>query len=252
MMSKQTMGNVDVNVTTLNDFMQEILGRLISGVRSRVFFLNAHCYNVAQVKPMYREHLNAAEFVLNDGLGVQLAAKWFNFSFPENLNGTDLTPKVLTMAEHYGFKVFLLGSMPGVAERAANQLAKRMKDLQIVGFEHGYFEDSEAIIAKVNDSGADIVIVAMGVPLQEDWISINWSKLSARLVMGVGAYLDFESQRVRRAPTVIRKLKLEWVFRLFREPRRLWKRYLVGNVLFFLYIWREGRRRHAHVGKHDS
>jgi N-acetylglucosaminyldiphosphoundecaprenol N-acetyl-beta-D-mannosaminyltransferase len=235
-MDTKYLGNIKINITTKNEILLEIKKKLINKDKVRLFFLNAHCYNLSQKNDEYGTNLNDAEYVLNDGIGVEIGAKILGFNFDENLNGTDLTPEILALAEKNGFKVYLLGGIPEVAEKAADNFLKKFPDLLIVGCTDGYFNDTDKVIKKINNTNPDILIVALGVPYQEKWISDNYSKINASLFMGVGAFLDFSSNRVKRAPEIFRKARMEWVYRLFIEPKRLWKRSLVGIPLFLYYI----------------
>ncbi len=197
-------------------------------------FLNAHCVNSASRDRTYRRALRAADFILPDGSGISLAAKLIGKRLTENLNGTDLCRPLCEEAARRGLSVYLLGAKPGVAERAARNMVAKVPGLRIAGHRDGYFEDhqSDDVVRQVNESGADIVMVAMGVPLQDVWLYRHRRQLSAQLVMGVGALFDFEAGAVERAPKVFRKLGIEWTWRLAMEPRRMAGRYLVGNFTF--------------------
>lgn len=200
----------------------------------RVFFLNAHCANVAARDPLYASALRRADHVLPDGIGVELAARLRGHRLTANLNGTDFTPVLMREAARRGLSVFLFGARPGTAERAAERLIHDIPGLRVVGTMDGYDDarDEEAAIARINASGADILLVAMGVPQQELWIDRNAERLNTRLNLGVGALFDFLAGNVRRAPALVRKARLEWAWRLAVEPRRMARRYLVGNVTF--------------------
>ena len=200
----------------------------------RVAFLNAHCANVAAKDDSYRAALESADMLLPDGIGVELAARMTGQTLTENLNGTDFTPRLLARAAQAGLSVYLLGGRPGVAQEAADKLCLKLPGLRVVGTRDGYDQmaDEDAAISEINASGADIVIVAMGVPKQDVWLAANADRLNAQITMGVGALLDFLAGRVRRAPQIVRRAKSEWVWRLAMEPRRMANRYLVGNVAF--------------------
>lgn len=208
----------------------------------RVAFLNAHCANMAARDPIYRAALASADVILPDGIGVELAARMRGEGFVENLNGTDFTPRLLREAARRGLRVFLLGGRVGVAQEAAANLTAHINGLEIVGTRDGYggMDFNDEVIAHINDSGADIVVVALGVPYQDCWLAENAHRLNARLTIGVGALLDFLAGRVRRAPRWVRRMRAEWVWRLAMEPRRMAKRYLVGNVTFLLRALRDG------------
>lgn len=237
-MEKFKLGNVKVNKTTKNEVLDLLNLNLLNQKKTTLFYLNAHCYNIAQKDSEYRNILNRADVVLNDGIGVEIGARIYKNKFYENLNGTDFTPEIFKLAERKGYKVFLLGGIPGVAEMATSKLKNSHRDLDIVGYSDGYFKDNKEIVNRINNSKADIVIVALGVPLQEKWINENKDKLNVTLLTGVGAFLDFISARVKRAPKWIRQLKLEWFYRLIQEPGRMWKRYILGNGMFFFYLFK--------------
>jgi exopolysaccharide biosynthesis WecB/TagA/CpsF family protein len=200
----------------------------------RAFFLNAHCHNVMTSDRAYAAAMLRADAILPDGLGVELAAKMAGRDLTANLNGTDFVPALLQVAAARGLSVYLFGATSGTADAAANTLILRCPGLRIAGTRDGFAgaQDAEAVIADINQSCADIVLVALGVPAQELWLDTHAHRLNARLSLGVGALFDFLAGNVSRAPLWVRKSKMEWVWRLAMEPRRMAKRYLVGNVSF--------------------
>jgi len=209
-----------------------------------VAFANANTLNLASTNADYRSALNRADLVLNDGIGVALAARMLNRRFPENLNGTDFLPRLLELAANRGWRVFLLGGEAGTAKAAADNLRGRIPKLQVVGVDHGYLtpESNRELVGRIRASGAQVVLVGMGNPAQEYWIARNFDATGARLAIGVGAFLDFAAGRVARAPAWMRRARMEWIWRLMIEPRRLWRRYLVGNPLFLFRSARHARR----------
>lgn len=212
----------------------QTIAHLLSGGRRRAFFVNAHCCNIRRRDPAYRRALLGADLLLPDGLGIELAAKMTGQRLRANLNGTDLVPALLRAAAQQGKSVFLFGGKPGTAQAAATQLLDQIPGLRIAGTRDGFggAQDPEAVIAQINDSGADIVLVALGVPTQEIWLHQYAPRLRAPLTLAVGALFDFLAGTVVRAPLWVRRAKLEWIWRLAQEPRRLAKRYLIGNFGF--------------------
>jgi len=203
-------------------------------------YVNAHTLNLAARDPDLRGALNRSALVMNDGLGVSLAARMRGERFPENLNGSDFTIQLLELAAVGGWGVFLLGGEPGVAETAADRLVERINGLRIVGTRHGFTGESDDLLAqRIRDAGAKMLIVAFGSPQQETWIDHNLEATGALVGVGVGAFLDFSAGKVVRAPRWMNILGIEWCFRLLQEPRRLWRRYIVGNPLFLLRAWRD-------------
>lgn len=210
---------------------------------SLVAFANAHTLNLAWRDPSYRALLQRARLVLNDGIGVELAARMRGVRFPANLNGSDLSPKVLRLAADRGWSVFLLGSASGVADEAAGRLQQMLPELKVAGTHHGFFAEHQAgeVAEKVRASGADIVLVGMGNPRQERWLDQHLGSTQAKLGLGVGAFLDFTVGTQKRAPAWMNRIGIEWLWRLVQDPRRMWQRYVVGNPVFLYRAWRARR-----------
>jgi N-acetylglucosaminyldiphosphoundecaprenol N-acetyl-beta-D-mannosaminyltransferase len=176
-----------------------------------------------------------------DGIGMRMASKLAGFSLKANVNGTDLFPFICRDAATSQIKLALLGARPGIAQRCADNMQKQFPGLNVVWIHDGYFDrnNEENIIQAINESGAQILFVAMGVPMQELWIANNADKLNVPVILGVGALFDFYSGAVPRAPLRMRKLGLEWLFRFILEPRRMFARYIIGNQIFIIRIlWR--------------
>jgi exopolysaccharide biosynthesis WecB/TagA/CpsF family protein len=209
-----------------------------------VAYVNAHGINLAAGDAGYRGTLRAADLVLNDGAGVALAARMKGRPFPENLNGSDFNPKILELAARKGWSVYFLGAHPGVAQEAAARLASRIEGLDVAGARDGFFSRSEdsQVAEQIRATGADVVMVAMGNPLQERWLAENLRATGCMLGVGVGAFFDFSAERVKRAPAWMNRLGIEWLWRLALEPARLWRRYVVGNPVFLLRATREALR----------
>jgi alpha-1,3-mannosyltransferase len=212
-----------------------------------VAFANANALNIASNNCKFRDVLKRS-VVLNDGFGVDAASRiLFEARFPQNLNGTDFTPYYFLHTKH-AYRIFFLGGSSGVAERAAAKLMAICGGRhRIAGCQNGYSRsgDAMAITAKILASGADVVLVAMGNPLQEIWLAEHLAATGCRLGFGVGALFDFLSGDVTRAPHWVRAARLEWVYRLLREPSRLWRRYILGNPLFLMRVlgqWFSGAR----------
>lgn len=201
-----------------------------------IAFCNAHTVNLAESDDRLVESLNRA-LVLNDGIGVDIAVRLLHGSrFRDNLNGTDFTPAVLEHAPD-PLRIFLIGGRPGIVERAADHIKARYPRHAIVGMRHGYFSSAEnqAVLDDLAGARPDLVLVGMGQPLQEYWATQH---LAGRpmVVMCVGALIDFMAGAVPRSPAIIRRIRAEWAFRLMIEPRRLWRRYLIGNARFLARV----------------
>ena len=211
-----------------------ISGRVFTGERTRIAFLNAHCANVAASDATYREALATTDALLPDGSGIALAARLHRTRLAANLNGTDLVPALCERLAYTGHSVFLLGGRPGVAEDAALKLQADYPGLAIAGSHHGFLTEANeaATIREINASGASVILVAMGVPMQDSWLARVAPQLRPAVSIGVGALFDFLAGKVSRAPQALRSTGLEWTWRLAQEPARMWRRYIVGNPLF--------------------
>jgi N-acetylglucosaminyldiphosphoundecaprenol N-acetyl-beta-D-mannosaminyltransferase len=218
----------------MDEALAAIEAALAARQPTRISFVNADCVNIAAVNPSYREALAGTDWVFIDGIGMRIAGKIMDQPVRDNVNGTDLFPRLCESLAQQGKKLFLYGAQPGVAAAAAGWALARYPGLQIAGTHHGYHPaHAEAeVVAAIRASGADVVLVALGAPRQEAWIGRNMAASGATVALGVGGLFDYYSGRIPRAPALMRRLGLEWVFRLIQEPRRLWRRYVVGNVVF--------------------
>ncbi|PYE90339.1 WecB/TagA/CpsF family glycosyltransferase [Phyllobacterium leguminum] len=230
---------IPVAALAWKDALDLIAGHIERREFLRVAWLNAHCSNIADRVPRYRAALN--EFlVLPDGVGVDLAAYIrHGRKFPANLNGTDFTPALIRHIET-PLRIGLLGARPGVVEKAALYFAGLAPhDIRVIS--DGFFtsEEEEGVLKKLADFHPDILLVAMGVPRQELFILDKLTERHCTAAFAVGALFDLQTGTIRRAPPWIRRLRAEWLYRLWQEPGRLWRRYIVGNFLFVARLMRE-------------
>lgn len=229
---------VEVTAMSRTEALRRVEALADAPAAAIVAFVNAHTVNVAVRDRRFRSALGAADLVLNDGIGVQIAARLQGRCFRENLNGSDFLPHVLDVAAQRGWRVFLLGGRAGVAQAAADAARRARPTLDVCGARDGFFDPSESptVAAEVNRSGADVLLVGMGNPAQELWLSEWLPRTGARLGIGVGAFFDFQSGTLPRAPRLMSRAGVEWAYRLAREPRRLARRYLLGMPLFLLRV----------------
>jgi exopolysaccharide biosynthesis WecB/TagA/CpsF family protein len=235
-----TIEILDVSFARLDyDGALQAIERLYdNGDPAFIAFANSFSLNLATANPSYKAVLRRADLVLNDGKGVMLAALLHGSRFPADLNGNAMSPRILERAAARGWPVYFLGGRPGVAERAAARLSERMPSLKIVGVQDGYFDpaDQHQVIEKIRAGEVGVLMVALGNPHQEFWLDRHLPATGARVGLGVGAFFDFQAGEVERAPEVLNRLGLEWVHRLIKEPRRLWRRYLIGHPLFLARV----------------
>ena len=234
---------VPIGRLTGDQALEIIDGWAEDGTCQMLAYVNAHTLNLAMHIDDLRRSLIRSRLVMNDGVGLNLAARMRGERFPENLNGSDFTFRLLRLAASRNWGIFFLGGEPGVAEVAAGRLTEQIEGLRVVGVSHGFTKESdELLVQRVRRAGAALLIVALGSPRQEIWLDRNLEATGALVGIGVGAFLDFTAGRVRRAPRWMNVLGIEWCFRLVQEPRRLWRRYIIGNPVFLLRAWQHRRR----------
>jgi N-acetylglucosaminyldiphosphoundecaprenol N-acetyl-beta-D-mannosaminyltransferase len=230
---------VGVDPLALDEVLQTVEGFILSGERKTVNYANVYCVNVACKDTEFRKILNHADLVYSDGFGVVLGAKITGKSLPGRMTGADWIHDLAKFCQERGYSIYLLGSKPGISEKAEQRLKELYPSLKISGVHHGYLTNDQIIsevIRDVNTSRPDILLVGMGSPLQEKFIHRYRSRIEVPVCWSVGALFDFVAGIVPRAPKWMLDNGLEWLFRLLYEPRRMWNRYLVGNTVFLLKI----------------
>lgn len=199
--------------------------------------VNIKAMNLAWELPWYRDFLNKSNLVFCDGFGVLLGAKLCGYalSSEHRMTPPDFIEDLILNCQQQNISIFLLAGKPGVTDKAIAKFKAIAPNLQIQGH-HGYFAKSgaenDAVIAKINSFKPGILYVGFGMPMQEKWILDNLDRLEAGVLLPMGACLDFYTDTVYRGPRWMTDRGLEWLSRLFVEPKRLWQRYILGNPIF--------------------
>lgn len=242
--------DVTIHNMTMSDSLDWITRRIANPSPGHICFFNADCANIASRDPNYRTVLNQAELVLADGIGLKLAGKLLASPIRQNVNGTDMFPRLCEAVSGTGAGIFLLGALPGVADKVRDWVAQHHPDVIVSGCRDGYFtaEQEREVVYEIAQSGAAVLLVAFGAPRQDLWIRRHLNETGVKVAMGVGGLFDFYSGRIPRAPLWMREIGAEWLFRFAQEPRRMWKRYFVGNAVFLWRVLRARRRRTPGVG----
>ncbi|NEP11742.1 MAG: WecB/TagA/CpsF family glycosyltransferase [Symploca sp. SIO2C1] len=209
--------------------------------------MNVHAMNLVCEQPWYRDFFNNnADLVFCDGFGVLLGAKIKGYSVESEHRMTcpDYIEDLVLALEKQDISLFLLAGKPGVVDKAIAKFKKIAPTLKIKGH-HGYFEKSgeenDAVIDKINKFKPDVLYIGFGMPLQERWILDNLERVEARVFLPLGACLDFYTDTVYRGPSWMTDYGFEWLTRLITEPRRLWQRYLLGNIQFLYRVLSNNR-----------
>lgn len=224
---RRTVLGLDVCVAGRDEAVAFVARRVADRQRTLVAFANTNLINQARAAG-FTEQLSRDFVLFNDGVGLNLVSRIVTgHTFSDNLNGTDLTAAVLD-AVPPGTRVFLYGARPEVLERASSALGERY-GIVVCGTADGYLGEAERarLPERIDAARPDLVLVALGNPRQERWMADNAQVVTAPVLIGVGAFLDFSADAVPRAPHWMRTLRLEWSYRLIKEPGRLWRRYTV-------------------------
>lgn len=236
--------NVGLDDSSLSSVLDEFADWLAADAGPmQPAFVNADCLNRAWTDSSYRNLLDRLPLVLADGSGIRWALRVLHgVRLQDNVNGTDLFPLLCARAVSEGWRLGFLGADSDVVDQLVDKTSQRYPGIRIVYAHDGYFTDVEQseVVAAIADAKPDILLVGLGAPRQEKWIDANLSQLNAGIAVGVGGLFDFYAEKVTRAPKLIRRLGLEWTWRMAQEPGRLWRRYLLGNPLF---LWRAFRNR---------
>lgn len=250
MKDRLTIAGVPVDALTMTEALERADVLLRDGRQHRAVTPNPEMAVLAARDPAFRTLLESSDLALADGFGLRLAARIEGKTLPATVTGADFTLKLAEFAEQKGYSVGLLGGERGVAEATARNLLKRHPRLKIVAAEGGgeirfidgkWVERSDAI-ERVQAAKPEILLVALGHGKQERWIRDHLPRLpSVRLAVGIGGTLDYLSGRVRRAPAPMRRLGLEWLWRLFAQPWRA-PRIFEATVVF---LWMVLKKRHG-------
>lgn len=211
---------------------------IASGNKQTFMYVNAHCLNIASFDSYYKELLQRASLVYSGGLGPVLASRILGQPLPGRAPTPDFIDEVFSSAQKKKWSVYLLGTKEESLKLFIDQLKQKFPSLDICGSHHGYFTKHEenSIISEINLLKPSILIVGMGTPKQEKWIDDNLQRIDTKAFWAVGALFDVMAGVLPRAPKWMQAIGLEWLFRFFQEPKRLWRRYLIGNVVFILRV----------------
>jgi N-acetylglucosaminyldiphosphoundecaprenol N-acetyl-beta-D-mannosaminyltransferase len=252
LLARVRVGGVPIDSLTLAGAIQAIDSLVAAKEGGAVFTPNVDHVVEFEQNERLREAYTSADLSLVDGMPVLWASRFLGVPLPEKISGSDLVEPLMLHAATRQWRVFLLGGGDGVAELAAAKLAVRMPGLVVVGTLAPRIDMREPkasrrqVVEAIAAARPDIVLVALGAPKQELFIHESRADLAPAVLLGLGASLDFIAGTLSRAPAWVSGAGLEWLYRLAREPRRLWRRYLVRDPRFFFIVlseWRAGRGR---------
>jgi len=233
---------IPIHDVTLDEAVEQAAAWVREGGAHQIATVNPEFVMAARRDPAFRAVLEGADLCLPDGVGITLAARYLGRPLRERVAGVDLAEALAARAAREGWRLFLLGAAPGVADRVASVLAARYPGLTVAGTHAGSprREEEEDIVRRVREAGADVLLVAYGAPAQDLWLARNLARTGAKVGVGVGGAFDYIAGVVPRAPRWMRRAGLEWLYRLIRQPWR-WRRQRVLPLYALLVLisrWR--------------
>jgi N-acetylglucosaminyldiphosphoundecaprenol N-acetyl-beta-D-mannosaminyltransferase len=233
-----------VGVEQVHAFIAEVITR---NEKAIALNLNVFCMNLAFEHRWLHDFIRSVHLVFCDGDGVRMGLRILGYSPPPKITYNEWLWQLSEFCERKQYSLFFLGGRPGIAEEAAANLKARFPALRIAGIQDGFFnkqgEENNKVVERINAASPDILLVCFGMPHQERWIAENWSDVNAHVFLKGGAALDYAAGRLQKAPAWMIRCHMEWLYRLFQDPVRLFTRYVVGNPRFLLRVLSEKVRR---------
>jgi len=237
--------DLPVSALTLQQALTLVMRAVEDRQRLLISFVNAAKVVNMRRDPSLRAAVLAGDLILPDGMSLVWASRLLRRPLPERVTGIDFMEQLLQTGGSHRYRFFFLGATSEVLLLAVDRIRRRFPDVCIVGFRDGYFNAGEepAVADRIRQSGTDVLLVGMSSPKTERFLARWVDYLGVPVCLGVGGAFDVLAGKVNRAPKVMQKLCLEWLYRTIQEPRRLWRRYLVTNTLFCALVLGEMRRR---------
>jgi len=238
MSQKVELFGIKFDKLTIEEVKQFVEDFIKSGQKGYIVTPNAYHVVLLKKDNEFRQVYNHATLVLADGIPIVWVSKILMYGL-KRITGSDILYCLCNLAAEKGFKVYFLGSKDIVVKKVIEKLQNVFPYLKIVGFHHGYFEDDKPVIDEINSVQPEILFVGMGCPKQEKWVYNYLSHLNIKIAVLVGGVFEVIAGTKKRAPRWIQNIGLEWFWRLIQEPKRLWKRYLIGNTIFIFLVIEE-------------
>lgn len=243
-MSRIKILGIDIDVLTVKETIDEVEKYIINKKPLHLMGVNADKINLCQTNQRLKDIVNNCDIINADGASVVLASKYLKRTLPERVAGIDLMMDLVALSEEKGYSIYLLGAKEEIVHKTADVIKNKHPKIDIVGVRNGYFSDDEwdNIQKDIDEKNPDIVFVGITSPKKEYLVDYFQKNGSIPVYMGVGGSFDVISGTLKRAPLWMQKCNLEWLFRVSQEPKRLFKRYFVGNGKFIIDIIREKSR----------
>ncbi len=241
MLNQNTIFRIKLTDIGVSNLIEQIVVWISEGHRGRIIsYLNVHGILIANKNHDFRDVLNQADIVFCDGYGVKIAAKILGVDVGERMSPPDWIDSLFKIAEQKSYRLFFIGDESVVINQFAIMVKEKYPNLIIAGFHHGFFHQdislSEQIVKDISAKTIDVLIVGMGMPLQETWIMTNKHRLNAKVVLSVGALYRWYTHTEKRGPKLLTDNGFEWLTRLLMYPKKVWRRYVLEIPYFLLLI----------------
>ncbi|EON75609.1 N-acetylmannosaminyltransferase [Lunatimonas lonarensis] len=231
---KKDISGLDIYTDTYEDIIGEITSCIESKQKRQICALNVYKMAYIYKSSDFYEKIRKIELLIADGVSIVLLCAMYGYRVKERITGVALFEKLLEKGDAGKWKVFLLGAKPAVIQETQRRIHESFPNLNVVGCIDGYFKDENSVINEINEAKPDILFVAMGSPIQEDFLDKNRTNLNATIFMGLGGTFDVFSGLTPRAPRFFQSIGLEWLYRMIREPSKYFKRYS-NTIPVFVY-----------------
>jgi N-acetylglucosaminyldiphosphoundecaprenol N-acetyl-beta-D-mannosaminyltransferase len=236
--------NIKIHPLRKIDFIQ-IIDESIKG-NTQLIQSGVNAASIVELKnsPGIENAYNNADLINIDGMSMVWALRYLGFVVPERVACPDLALAIMELAEKNKYSLFLFGAKEKSLTAAVENIRTMHPKLQVSGFRNGYFkpEDEESVIQMINSANSDILFLGMPSPQKELFVEKYRNQLKVKYILGVGGFFDILSGSIKRAPLWMQNSGMEWFYRLMKEPRRMWRRYLIGNLTFIKLVIQEKMR----------
>lgn len=229
---------LQIDKLSLDETLDVIEDFIHSRKPHQIVVLNAAKVVKARNNKKLRDIILSADLIGPDGVPLIWVSKLLGDPLPGRVNGTDLMERLVELSNRRGYSIYFFGAKQEIVEKVVKIYSEKYPNLKIAGFRNGYFSPDEEtqIVEEIRNAHPDILLIAMSTPMKEEWESRNLQHLNVPVCHGVGGSFDVIAGLVKRAPVWMQKTGLEWLYRIYQEPKRMWKRYLVTNTLFILLV----------------
>lgn len=234
-----------IDILTMAETVNRAHEAMRTGKRLQHVALNVAKLVNMRTDPLLAADVMGSDLIGIDGMGIVLAARWFGIPVKERVPGIDLFHEILALCAKSGFRPYFLGATADIVQKAVSEAKKKFPGISFAGFRDGYFQPEQEldVLAEIKNSKTDCLFIGMPTPRKERFLATHRDQIGVPFVMGVGGSFDVLAGQVRRAPPGVQAIGLEWLYRIYQEPRRMWWRYVRTNTIFAAMLFSMMMRR---------